>query len=135
MLKIISGHIPQEEIPFPDLTNFVFPENNRHPDDYMGFSKWIVELSIEKDIKVFSYSPAFIECLSVLCIDFDVEVKFIFYTKNQEKKVIGDDELYIIYNDLAKPYDEADLLRLKIEYYGIRKTRNKSCSCKVNLDE
>lgn len=114
-LKIITGHIPHKEIPCPDLTNFVFPENGRHPDEVLDFCKWIVELSKNTDITVFTYAHYVIESLDVWAEFLNTKVEFYFYNKDGEIKKIKNNKLYIIYADLGEMLDEIDRIRLRMK--------------------
>lgn len=134
MIKIITGHIPADKMPAYGCAPYgilMFPENGTHPSKYFKETELTIK-NWEENVTIFTYSPAIINCFDVLSEDLEVEIKFIFYTEDGDKKIIPQDELYIIYDDLGGVYDEIDLLLLKIKRWGKRKEREKSC-CKVEL--
>lgn len=101
------------------------PEVNLHPEWQFRFAEILVLLAKELDITIYlnSHSPMFIEAMEVLTQYYDMENDTNFYlTEKSENNdsynfvKIEYDELYRIYDNLAKPFDIIEVYRLKNEY-------------------
>ena len=101
------------------------PEVNLHPEWQFKFAEILVLLAKELDITIYlnSHSPMFIEAIEVLTQYYDMEGETNFYlTEKSENKNSYDfakieyDELYRIYDNLAKPFDIIEVYRLKNDY-------------------
>lgn len=100
------------------------PEVNLHPEWQFKFAEILVLLAKELDVTIFmnSHSPMFIEAIEVLTQYYDMDNKTNFYlTEMQENekydfKKIDYDNLFELYDNLAKPFDIIEVYRLKNEY-------------------
>lgn len=98
------------------------PESNLHPDWQIKFAEILVMLTKELDITLYlnSYSPIFIEAISLYAQYYDLLDKTSFYlTKKQENgkynfKKISPKNMGEIYENLTKPYDMLDKLKAQI---------------------
>lgn len=100
------------------------PEVNLHPEWQFKFAEILVLLAKELDIHLYinSHSPMFIEAMEVLTQYYDLEEDTNFYlTEKHDKDTynyikIKYDDLYELYDNLAKPFDAIEVYRLKNEY-------------------
>lgn len=100
------------------------PEVNLHPEWQFKFAEILVSLAKELGITIYlnSHSPMFIEAIEVLTQYYDLENETNFYlTEKQENGKydfikIDYDNLFEIYDNLAKPFDIIEVYRLKNEY-------------------
>ncbi len=100
------------------------PEVNLHPEWQFKFAEILVLLVKELNITIYlnSHSPMFIEAIEVLTMYYDLEDETNFYlTEKQEDDKynfvkVDYDNLYELYDNLAKPYDALEVYRLKAEY-------------------
>lgn len=98
------------------------PEVNLHPEWQFKFAEILVLLAKELDVVVYlnSHSPMFIESIDAFSEYYNFEDSINYYL-TQESNVKGEysfrriknDELYKIYDNLGRPYDLIDQLRLK----------------------
>jgi len=98
------------------------PEVNLHPDWQFKFAEILVLLAKDLDVTLYlnSHSPFFIEAIDAFTEYYDMQEDINFYL-TEESEVEGkynftkieSDELYRIYDNLGKPYDLIDQLRLK----------------------
>ena len=98
------------------------PEVNLHPEWQFKFAEILVILAKELDITIYlnSHSPIFIESIDAFCEFYDMLDSVNYYLTVPSHryipfnfKKIEKDELYKIYDNLGKPYDLIDQLRLK----------------------
>ena len=98
------------------------PEVNLHPEWQFKFAEILVLLAKELDVVVYlnSHSPMFIESVDVFSEYYDFEDSINYYLTQESNikgeysfKRIENDELYKIYDNLGRPYDLIDQLRLK----------------------
>ena len=87
-----------------------FPEAGKHPDEIFEEAKEQVLDSQNKDIDVVTYSSILIESFDVWSKWEKIPIEFYLNGKK-----IPSDYLYDIYDELAKVYDEINVLRLRIE--------------------
>ena len=100
------------------------PEVNLHPEWQFKFAEILVLLAKELEITIYlnSHSPMFIEAIEVLTMYYDLENETNFYlTKKQENGKynfvkVDYDNLFELYDNLARPYDAIEVYRLKAEY-------------------
>lgn len=100
------------------------PEVNLHPEWQFKFAEILVLLAKELNITLYlnSHSPMFIEAIEVLTQYYDVDDETNFYMteKNDENtynfKKVDYDNLYDLYDNLARPYEVIEAYRLKTEY-------------------
>ena len=100
------------------------PEVNLHPEWQFKFAEILVLLAKELDINIYlnSHSPMFIEAMEVLTQYYDLEEDTNFYLTEKHDENTYDfvkieyDNLYEIYDNLAKPFDAIEVYRLKNEY-------------------
>lgn len=100
------------------------PEVNLHPEWQFKFAEILVLLAKELDITLYmnSHSPMFIEAMEVLTQYYDLEKDTNFYLTEKHDKDTYDfikieyDNLYELYDNLAKPFDAIEVYRLKNEY-------------------
>ena len=98
------------------------PESNLHPDWQIKFAEILVLLTKELNITLYlnSYSPIFIEAISLYSQYYDLISKTNFYlTKKQANgkfnfKKINPKNMGEVYENLTKSYDELDKLKAKI---------------------
>ena len=98
------------------------PESNLHPEWQIKFAEILVMLTKELDITLYlnSYSPIFIEAISLYAQYYDLLDKTSFYlTKKQENgkynfKKISPKNMGEVYENLTRPYDTLDKLKAKI---------------------
>lgn len=98
------------------------PEVNLHPEWQFKFAEILVLLARELDITLYinSHSPMFIESIDAFIEFYDMENEVNYYL-TEELEIdykynftnINQDELYKIYDNLGKPYDLIDELRLR----------------------
>lgn len=98
------------------------PEVNLHPEWQFKFAEILVILAKDLDITIYlnSHSPMFIESIDAFCEFYDMQDFANYYLTVPSHryipfnfKKIEHDELYKIYDNLGKPYDLIDQLRLK----------------------
>ena len=98
------------------------PEVNLHPEWQFKFAEILVLLAKELGVVVYlnSHSPMFIESMDAFSEYYDFEDSINYYLTQESNtkgeysfKRIQTDELYKIYDNLGKPYDLIDQLRLK----------------------
>ena len=100
------------------------PEVNLHPEWQFKFAEILVLLAKELDINIYlnSHSPMFIEAMEVLTQYYDLEKDTNFYLTEKHDKNTYDfvkieyDNLYQLYDNLARPFDAIEVYRLKNEY-------------------
>lgn len=100
------------------------PEVNLHPEWQLKFAEILVLLVKELDITIYinSHSSMFIEAIEVLTQYYDLEDETNFYlTEKQDNGKynfvkVDYDNLFELYDNLAKPYDAIEVYRLKAEY-------------------
>ena len=100
------------------------PEVNLHPEWQFKFAEILVLLVKELDITLYlnSHSPMFIEAVEVLTEYYNLENDTNFYLtqKNDESSYdfvkIDNDKLYELYDNLSRPFDTIEVVRLKNEY-------------------
>lgn len=100
------------------------PEVNLHPEWQFKFAQILVLLAKELDITIYlnSHSPMFIEAIEVLAQYYDLgdETNFYLAKKSDEDKFnfikLDYDDLFKLYDNLAKPFDIIEVYRLKNEY-------------------
>ena len=100
------------------------PEVNLHPEWQFKFAEILVLLAKELDITIYlnSHSPMFIEAIEVLTMYYDLENETNFYLTEKQGNdkfdfvKIDYDNLFELYDNLAKPYDAIEVYRLKAEY-------------------
>lgn len=100
------------------------PEVNLHPEWQFKFAEILVLLAKDLDITLYlnSHSPMFIEAMEVLTQYYDLEGDTIFYMAEEHDENTYDfvkidyDNLYDLYDNLAKPYEAIEVFRLKAEY-------------------
>ena len=98
------------------------PESNLHPDWQIKFAEILVLLSKDLNISLYlnSYSPIFIEAVSLYAQYYDLIGKTNFYlTKKQPNgkftfKKINLKNMGEVYENLTKAYDELDKLKARI---------------------
>ena len=98
------------------------PESNLHPDWQIKFAEILALLSKELNITLYlnSYSPIFIEAISLYAQYYDLINQTNFYlTEKQENgkfnfKKISPKNMGEVYENLTKPYDTLDKLKAKI---------------------
>ena len=98
------------------------PEVNLHPDWQFKFAEILVLLARDLNITVYlnSHSPFFIEAIDAFTEFYDMQDDINYYLTEESEKEgkydftkIESDELYKIYDNLGKPYDLIDQLRLQ----------------------
>lgn len=98
------------------------PEVNLHPDWQFKFAEILVLLAKDLNITVYlnSHSPFFIEAIDAFTEFYDMQDDINYYLTEESEKEgkynftkIESDELYKIYDNLGKPYDLIDQLRLQ----------------------
>ncbi|WP_298523420.1 AAA family ATPase [uncultured Methanobrevibacter sp.] len=98
------------------------PEVNLHPEWQFKFAEILVLLAKELDVIVYlnSHSPMFIESIDAFSEYYDFGDSINFYLTHESNvkgeysfKRVKNDELYRIYDNLGRPYDLIDQLRLK----------------------
>ena len=90
------------------------PEVNLHPEWQVKFAEILVLLVNDLDISLYinSHSPLFIEAMDSWTEYYDLQDEVNYYLTEEVEdnkhtfKRIDNDRLYIIYDDLGKPYDE-----------------------------
>ena len=100
------------------------PEVNLHPEWQFKFAEILVLLAKELNITLYinSHSPMFIEAIEVLTQYYDLDEDTNFYLAEKHGKDTYDfikieyDDLYELYDNLAKPFDSIEVYRLKNEY-------------------
>ena len=100
------------------------PEVNLHPEWQFKFAEILVLLAKELDINIYlnSHSPMFIEAMEVLTQYYDLEEDTNFYLTEKHDENTYDfvkieyDNLYELYDNLARPFDAIEVYRLKNEY-------------------
>lgn len=100
------------------------PEVNLHPEWQLKFAEILVLLVKELDITLYinSHSSMFIEAMEVLTQYYDLEDETNFYLTEKQDNGKYDfvkvdyDNIYDLYDNLAKPYDAIEVFRLKAEY-------------------
>jgi len=100
------------------------PEVNLHPEWQFKFAEILVLLAKELNITIYlnSHSPMFIEAIEVLSQYYDMEEDTNFYmTEKHDENTynfvkVDNNNLYDLYDNLAKPYDAIEVYRLKAEY-------------------
>lgn len=100
------------------------PEVNLHPEWQFKFAEILVLLAKELDITLYlnSHSPMFIEAIEVLSQYYDLEDETNFYLTEKQNNnkynfvKVDYDNLFAIYDNLAKPFDIIEAYRLKNEY-------------------
>lgn len=98
------------------------PEVNLHPDWQFKFAEILVLLAKDLNITIYlnSHSPFFIEAIDAFTEFYDMQADVNYYL-TEESEVEGkydfvkieSDELYRIYDNLGRPYDLIDQLRLQ----------------------
>ena len=98
------------------------PEVNLHPEWQFKFAEILVLLARDLKINVYlnSHSPFFVEAIDAFTEFYDMQDEINYYlaeeSQNEGKydfNKIGSDELYKIYDNLGRPYDLIDQLRLQ----------------------
>ena len=98
------------------------PEVNLHPEWQFKFAEILVVLAKELDITIYlnSHSPMFIESIDAFTEFYDMQDYVNYYLTVPSHryvpynfKKIEQNELYRIYDNLGKPYDLIDQLRLR----------------------
>lgn len=98
------------------------PEVNLHPEWQFKFAEILVILARDLDVTIYlnSHSPMFIESIDAFTEYYDMKDSVNYYLTVPSHryipfnfKKIESDELYKIYDNLGKPYDLIDQLRLK----------------------
>ena len=101
------------------------PEVNLHPEWQFKLAEILTILVKDLNISIYinTHSPMFIESMEVFTKFYDLENDTNFYLtrklENEEKYdfiKIGYDNLYELYNNLAKPFESIEVYRLKNEY-------------------
>ena len=100
------------------------PEVNLHPEWQFKFAEILVLLAKDLDITLYlnSHSPMFIEAIEVLTQYYDLEDYTNFYMAEEYGEdtynfvKVDYDNLYDLYDNLAKPYETIEAYRLKAEY-------------------
>lgn len=100
------------------------PEVNLHPEWQFKFAQILVLLAKELNITLYlnSHSPMFIEAMEVLTQYYDLEDETNFYLADLDEgsrfnfTKLDYDNLYELYDNLAKPFDIIEVYRLKNDY-------------------
>lgn len=132
MIHIISGNdtiIPindKKEFNIPDLNKWdVCPEDGTHPKYFEVYVRSVCEEAKEKDIWIFTYSPMIVEFFSVLAPYYEVKIEF--YLNDKDGCLPCEhDQLWRIYEPLAKPYDKINMYKIKVRR---GQTVNTECKC------
>ena len=98
------------------------PEVNLHPDWQFKFAEILVLLAKDLNITIYlnSHSPFFIEAMDAFTEFYDMENEINYYLAEESENKgkydfnkLGSDELFKIYDNLGRPYDLIDQLRLQ----------------------
>ena len=98
------------------------PEVNLHPEWQFKFAEILVLLARDLKINVYlnSHSPFFVEAVDAFTEFYDMQDEINYYLAEESQNEgkydftkISSDELYKIYDNLGRPYDLIDQLRLK----------------------
>jgi len=98
------------------------PEVNLHPDWQFKFAEILVLLAKDLNITIYinSHSPFFIEAIDAFTEFYDMQNEINYYLAEESQNEgkydftkIGSDELFKIYDNLGRPYDLIDQLRLQ----------------------
>lgn len=100
------------------------PEVNLHPEWQFKYAEVLVLLAKELNINIYmnSHSPMFIEAIEVLTKYYELENDTTFYMAEKYDETsynfinIDYDNLYELYDNLARPFDSIEVYRLKNEY-------------------
>lgn len=100
------------------------PEVNLHPEWQFKFAEILVLLAKELDVTLYlnSHSPMFIEAIEVLTQYYGMDDYTNFYMTEQQDDgrynfvKVEYDNLYELYDNLAKPFEIIEMYRLKTEY-------------------
>jgi len=98
------------------------PEVNLHPEWQFKFAEILVLLAKDLNITIYlnSHSPFFIEAIDAFTEFYDMQDDVNYYLTQESENEgkydftrIRQDELYKIYDNLGRPYDLIDQLRLR----------------------
>ena len=100
------------------------PEVNLHPEWQFKFAEILILLVKDLNISIYinTHSPMFIEAIEVLTKYYGLDDDTTFYLTEKDNKYgnsfvkIEYDNLYELYDNLAKPFDAIEVYRLKHEY-------------------
>ena len=101
------------------------PEVNLHPEWQVKFAGILVLLAKDLDITLYinTHSPLFIQAIDAYSEYYDLNDETNYYLtekSNVEGKYninkIDNDELFVIYDNLGKPYDFINIIKIKNSY-------------------
>lgn len=95
------------------------PEMYAHQDSYIQIAQLFLIAGRTRTITINTKDPAFIEAFDVLINDNDGQVTFIVDDVTEDKTVqreIKPDELYVLYDTLARIYHKIDMVRIQKEW-------------------
>ena len=101
------------------------PEVNLHPEWQVKFAGILVLLAKDLDITLYinTHSPLFIQAIDAYSEYHDLNDETYYYL-TEEAEIVGkydinkieNDELYTIYDNLGKPYDIIDIIKIQNAY-------------------
>lgn len=101
------------------------PEVNLHPEWQVKFAGILVLLAKDLDITLYinTHSPLFIQAIDAYSEYYDLNDDTNYYLTEKSEvegrydiNKVENDELYIIYDNLGKPYDFIDIIKIKNSY-------------------
>lgn len=110
MLKVISGQKAKEH------DGIMFPENGKHPDEFIEYAKALVYTSKFVHLTVITNNPALIEAIDVWHEYMEIPIEYYLHDNEKGFREIPEHTLYKIYNNLGNVYDKIDVIRLMKEY-------------------
>ena len=127
MLSIITGTNIDE------YDGIRFPENGVHPNQFKNIAREILSKAMKtnEDICVITYSAMLIEFFEVLAKYIQtvswIDINFIVDNKDGRKKYHIDD-LTEMYDNLSKPYNDIEIIRLRTDYELEKMLSNEPCA-------
>ena len=116
IIQLLLSHRKLKENSFIILDE---PEVNLHPKWQVKLAKILVLLASELNIRLYinSHSPMFIEAMSIFSQYYKLEKEAMFYLTRQKDNFcdfvkIANDDMGAVYENLAKPYDELDTVKI-----------------------
>ena len=109
MLKVISGQKAKEH------SGIMFPEDGKHPDEYVKYAKALVYTSRFVHLTVITNSPALVELIDAWHEYMNIPVEYYLHDDKGFRE-IPEDHLYQVYNNLGNVYDEVDIIRLQTKW-------------------
>ena len=117
MLKVITGESAKE------YTGIMYPESGKTPEELFNYAKEIAKESKNKDICIITYSAMLVEALDCWTQWFETNASFYL-----DEKDCGEN-LYILYDYLGKPYDDINVLLLRLDRGQKESNYNVKCCC------